>query len=126
MKNHFLLVFLLLIGLSTLQACNRAEDAPAPAACTIKATFRNNICGVGVWGAYVLELENGEIVQPWDAPASVANLVPTSNQVVRVTVTTVPRDTRYDNTIVCLAIGPYSDKIARQVRVDCISADSSK
>jgi hypothetical protein len=127
MKSKLLYPFALLLalGLSSFGGCNKDDDEPAPPTCAMTATFRNNICGVGVWGAYVLELENGDIVQPWDAPADVAKFSPEPNLKIRVTVSTVARDGRYDNTIVCMAYGPYTDKIARQVRIDCIAADGS-
>jgi hypothetical protein len=41
-------------------------------------------------------------------------------------VATVARDGRYDNLPVCMAFGPFTDKIARQVRIECLTIDGSK
>jgi hypothetical protein len=127
MKSKFVFPFaiLLVLSLSSFEGCNKDENEPIQT-CTQKATFRNNLCGVGLWGAYVLELENGEIVQPWDAPAEVGKFAPLPNQEVRVTLTTVARDGRYDNIPVCMAFGPFTDKIARQVRIECLTAGDTK
>jgi hypothetical protein len=90
--------------------------------CNINATVRNNICGVGLWGALVLELENGEIVQPWSAKdESLSKLKLLPNQKVKIAMTEVMRDDRYNNAVICLAIGPYADKIKKYVRIDCIT-----
>jgi hypothetical protein len=124
-KFGFPIAILLVMSLSSFEGCNKYENLPYQI-CAQKATFRNNLCGVGLWGAYVLELENGEIVQPWDAPTEVGKFVPLPNQEVRITVATVARDGRYDNLPVCMAFGPFTDKIARQVRIECLTIDGSK
>lgn len=90
--------------------------------CTVNATVRNNICGVGLWGALVIELENGTILQPWsaaDAAISKLNLKP--NQKIKIGYKEVSKDSRYDNTPVCLAFGPYSDKIKAAIDINCIT-----
>jgi hypothetical protein len=99
--------------------CIVAEDKTA---CTINATVRHNICGVGLWGALVLELENGEVLQPWSAKyENISKLKLSANQKVKIAVTEVKRDNRYDNVITCAAVGIYSEKITKAVSIDCIT-----
>jgi len=90
--------------------------------CTINATVRHNLCGFGLWGDLVLELENGEVVQPWSAKEeSIAKMKLLPNQKVKVALTEVPRDDKYKNIAVCLALGPYTERLKKAVRVDCIT-----
>lgn len=81
------------------------------------------MCGVGLWGPMVLELETGEIVQPWysDNP-QIANFQPRKDQQVRVTLTTIAPDARYAHVVTCMAIGQYQERISRYVRVDCLES----
>jgi len=89
--------------------------------CQINAIFRYNMCSVGLWNAMVLELENGEIVQPWYTNNdNIRNFKPQKDMKVRVTLTEVPIDDRYANVITCMAVGEYQGRIRRYVRVDCL------
>lgn len=90
--------------------------------CTVNATVRNNICGVGLWGALVLELENGTILQPWSSSDdAIAQLKLKPNQKIKIGYKEVNKDSRYDNTPVCLAFGPYADKIKAAIDINCIT-----
>ncbi len=90
--------------------------------CTINATVRHNLCGFGLWGDLVLELENGEVVQPWSAKdENIAKIKLLPNQKVKVAITEVPRDDKYKNVFVCLALGQYTERLKKAVRVDCIT-----
>jgi hypothetical protein len=114
------IIGMLVLGLG-LMACFEQNEAAADPQCAQTATFRNNVCGHGAWGAYVLELENGEIVQPWIATGELANFKPSPNQKVRLSVATVERDDRYNNVPICMALGPYTERIGRAVQVTCLS-----
>ncbi|MCU0448687.1 MAG: hypothetical protein MUC97_02425 [Bernardetiaceae bacterium] len=117
---HFFAVSLLVSSLG-LTACFERNDAAPEPQCAQTATFRNNLCGYGAWGAYVLEMENGEIVQPWVATGDLANFKPSPNQKVRLTVSTVERDDRYNNVAICQALGPYSGRMGRAGQITCLS-----
>jgi hypothetical protein len=98
------------------------SDYQEQAACNTRATVRNNICGSGLWGAFVLELPNGEIVQPWmSRHPDIANAQLKDGQQIRVNISTIIRDSRYDTIPVCLAYGPYTNRIKRAVEVLCLS-----
>ncbi len=109
---------------SSQKQCDKSAMRPSDdEGCQLNATFRYNMCGVGLWGAMVLELENGEVVQPWySEDENIRNFKPQKDQQVRVTLTEVPRDDRYANVVTCMAIGEYQDRIKRYVRVDCLRA----
>lgn len=86
----------------------------------VTVTLRNNICGVGLWGSFVLELENGDIVQPWASDsADLAKMELKDGQKIKVSFSEMQKDNRYDNVITCAAIGAYSDKIKAVVKVNC-------
>lgn len=90
--------------------------------CTTTATVRSNICGVGLWGALVLELEDGTVYQPWSATDdAIAKLKLSPNQKIKIGFKTVNRDDRYNKQVVCLAIGPYTDKIKAAIDINCIT-----
>ncbi|MDW8205062.1 MAG: hypothetical protein RMJ87_08550 [Cytophagales bacterium] len=122
MKSY--LIAILLIGwLAALQQqCKQSAATSTHAPCQTLATFRYNMCGVGLWGgAMVLELENGEIVQPWYTnDEAIRNFTPQKDIKVRVTLTDVPQDDRYAHVVTCMAIGEYQARIRRYVRVDCL------
>lgn len=122
MKNILTAIISVLLLSSSQQQCNKTAAQPADAACRINATFRYNMCGVGLWGgAMVLELENGDIVQPWYTDdANIRNFTPQKDMKVRVTLTEVPLDDRYAHVITCMAVGEYQGRIKRYVRVDCL------
>ncbi|MCU0448688.1 MAG: hypothetical protein MUC97_02430 [Bernardetiaceae bacterium] len=119
-KQVMSIIGMLVLGLG-LTACFEQDEVAAEPQCAQTATFRNNLCGYGAWGAYVLEMENGEIVQPWVATGDLANFRPTPNQKVRLTVSTVERDDRYNNVAICMAMGPYTERIGRAVQITCLS-----
>ncbi|MCU0448686.1 MAG: hypothetical protein MUC97_02420 [Bernardetiaceae bacterium] len=109
------------LGLTACFDCQvGAEDDPQPD-CNLKATFRHNLCGMGVWGAFVLELENGEVVQPWAADAHLTNFTPGPDQTVWVQIATTERDNRYEGVPTCRALGPYTERIGRAVRILCLA-----
>lgn len=86
----------------------------------VTVTLRNNICGVGLWGSFVLELENGDIVQPWATDsADLAKMELKDGQKIKVSFSEMQKDKRYDNVITCKAIGAYSDKIKAVVKINC-------
>lgn len=118
-RNFLIPLCSLLLLSSEQRQCSSADKN-----CQQLAVFRYNMCGTGMWGgAMVLELENGEIVQPWYSDnEEVRNFQPQKDMKVRVTLTEVPRDDRYAGVITCMAIGEYQERIRRYVRVDCIRA----
>jgi hypothetical protein len=90
--------------------------------CTVNATVRNNICGVGIWGALVLELEDGTILQPWaSTDPSLGKLDLKPNQKVKIAYKEVIKDNKYDNMPICLAFGPYTEKIKATVEISCLT-----
>lgn len=122
MKNLLIACLAVLLLNSSQQQCkqNRMQTASSND-CLLNAVFRYNMCGVGLWGGMVLELENGEIVQPWYTDKDeIRNFQPKKDLPVRVSITEVPRDTRYADVVTCMAIGEYQDRISRYVRVDCL------
>lgn len=128
LKNSLFIFLLLPFSSLFFASCDKEQITPkdrdkdtTACACknTVAATVRNNICGVGLWGSYVLELENGDIVQPWAADsASLSDLQLADGQKINVSFSKMDRDNRYDNRVVCLAIGPYQSKYA--VNIHCI------
>ncbi len=109
-----------------LSSCDRHHIHPKEKDCGCKtkttATVRNNICGVGVWGGIVLELENGDIVQPWAADSThFAKMQLKDGQKIKISFSEMQKDNRYDNTIVCMALGPYTDKIKATIKIHCIA-----
>ncbi len=91
--------------------------------CTVNATVRSNICGVGLWGSLVLELEDGTVYQPWSSTdASIAKLKLQANQKVKIGFKEISRDDRYNNQAVCLAIGPYTEKIKSAIEINCFTS----
>lgn len=99
---------------------SKKDSANSTCNISVTATVRNNICSVGLWGGFVLELENGDIVQPWasDSP-DLAKLELKDGQKIKVNFSEMKKDNRYDNVITCLAIGQYADKIKAVVKINC-------
>gem|GEM_PF-6397318 len=89
------------------------------------ATVRQNICGLGIWGSLVLELDNGDVLQPWElAPSAVglAKMHLENGQKVVIKYHEMIRDGRYDSAVTCAAIGPYSDQIKGAIKIYALSA----
>jgi hypothetical protein len=81
------------------------------------ATVRDNICGLGVWGAFVLELKNGDVLQPWELAPSLAKTDLKVGQVISIEYVGVARDNRYDDVFTCRALGPYTDRIKGAIKI---------
>jgi hypothetical protein len=107
-----ILPFLIAI-LFAFSACTSKDPvSPATPTCNIQGTLKNNICGVGVWGAYVIELEDGTILQPWDASlvsSAIKGFVPQADKKITFAYEKMTKDDRYANTITCSAIPIYSN-----------------
>jgi hypothetical protein len=121
MKKIWIVFLLVLLLSSSQKQCYKNTMQSTDENCQINAIFRYNMCSVGLWNAMVLELENGEIVQPWYTNNdNIRNFKPQKDMKVRVTLTEVPIDDRYANVITCMAVGEYQGRIRRYVRVDCL------
>lgn len=131
LKSSLSIFSVLLFSALFFASCDKEQITPkdqekdtTACACknTVAATVRNNICGVGLWGSYVLELENGDVVQPWAADsASLSNLKLVDGQKINVSFSKMDKDDRYNNKFVCLAIGPYLSKYA--VNIHCVKSN---
>lgn len=120
-----ILAFVLLSGTLFSASCEKNNDTVPVVSCNVKGIIRHNLCGIGVWGGFVIELENGEIIQPWSAAnKDIENFKPQVNQNIMLAFTVSERDNRYDNTIRCLAVGEYEGKINKVVRIDCLTASN--
>ena len=109
---------MLVLMMSSCNSANSPEEPEPVAPCNTTATFRHNLCGVGVWGAYVLELNDGRILQPWSSNIDAKQVQPVPGMQVQIGYTVVPRDNRYDSIMTCMAIGPY--RITDVVRIECL------
>ncbi len=104
----------ILVVLTSLQ-CSEKKSEPTPApTCSVTGTLKSNICGVGVWGNYVIVLEDGTVLQPYDATeATVATamkgFVPKQDMKITFGYEAMKRDTRYENVIICQAIPIYQN-----------------
>ncbi len=95
----------------------KSELTPAAAptlTCSVVGTLQSNICGVGVWGNYVILLDNGTVLQPYDASeasvaAAITNFVPKQDMRITFGYEVMKRDTRYDSTIICQALPIYQN-----------------
>ena len=132
LKNIFVVFPIFLFLGVFLSACHHHREKISPhKMCSDKtntckpqttATVRNNICGVGLWGGLVLELENGDIVQPWAADSSyIAKLDLRDGQKININFSEIKKDNRYDNVITCLAIGEYANRIKYAVQIHCLA-----
>ncbi len=66
-------------------------------------TVRFTGCGVGVYGAYWLQLDNGDYLQPWSSDVI---FTPQDGQRLKINYQEVTRDSRFDSVIVCQALVP--------------------
>lgn len=109
-----------------LSSCDRHHIHPPKekdCGCKAKttATVRNNICGIGLWGAFVLELENGDILQPWAADSThFAKMQLKDGQKITISFSEMQKDNRYDNVMTCAAIGQYWNFKAA-INIHCIA-----
>lgn len=102
----------ILVVLTSLQ-CSEKKSEPTPApTCSVTGTLKSNICDVGVWNSYVIVLENGTVLQPYDASeatvaAAIKGFVPKEDMKITFGYEVMKRDTRYDNVILCQALPIY-------------------
>jgi hypothetical protein len=91
--------------------------------CKVKGKFQSNICGQGRWGAYVIVLEDGTALQPWEIPTTVSTegIKVEQGREITFSYEVIKRDDRYDTQQMCMAIPLISyDKIPA-IRITCIS-----
>lgn len=129
MKTKFLSFLSSLLLVLFLISCTQKENLePNMVSCEVldcaklpkvKATVRHNLCGVGVWGSFVLELADGTIIQPWSATTDEAkNFKPQANQVIAVNFTERAIDDSYP--VRCEALGEYEKRISKVVHILCV------
>ncbi len=100
----------ILVILTSLQ-CSEKKSEPTPT-CSVTGTLKSNICDVGVWGNYVIVLEDGTVLQPYDASdatvaAAIKGFVPKQDTKITFGYEVMKKDTRYDNVIICQALPIY-------------------
>ena len=106
-----------------LTGCDKAEAVDEPITvktntCKETAVFRNNLCGYGVWGGFVIETESKAIFQPWESLVDVRDIKPYEGMKIRITYSSMAYDNRYDDRVTCQAVGPYRPQGA--IRIECI------
>lgn len=95
--------------------CSEQKSALTPApTCSVVGTLQSNICGVGVWGNYVIVLDNGTVLQPYDGSeasvaAAIKDFVPRQDMKITFGYEVMRRDTRYDSVIICQAVPIYQN-----------------
>ncbi len=112
------------VKINRIKAENGGGDNKLPLEATV--TVRQNTCGLGIWGSLVLELDNGDVLQPWELAPSAAGLAKINlenGQKVRIKYHVMARDNRYDSAVTCAAIGAYSDRIKGAIKIYALRAD---
>ena len=113
LKLLTLLSIALSAGTSACQLLPNGNDAQ-PLACTTEVTVISAMCGQGAFQNNWLQLENGELLQPFENRTYVTSL--SCGQKFRIGYEFMKRDNRYDNEIHCMALPPD----AKPIRLLCI------
>lgn len=93
------------------------QPEPDPITCNPETyvTVTNVGCGVGVWGSKWLQLDNGDLLQPWLSN----NTAPIeAGQRYRISYAPAVRDNLYDSVITCMALVPFGTP----VRINCMQS----
>jgi hypothetical protein len=96
---------------------------PTTNTCKVKGKFQSNICGQGRWGAYLIVLEDGTALQPWEIPTTVSTegIKVEQGREITFSYEVIKRDDRYDTQQMCMAIPLISYDQIQAIRITCIS-----
>lgn len=83
---------------------------------TTAVTVEHVGCGVGVWGAYWLRTDSGDLLQPW-LSNDTSSIQPGERYLI--SYGPAQRDNLYDSVITCMALVPMGDPI----RINCMKPE---
>ncbi len=124
-KKHaagIIFIALLLTGLSGCDptgGCGFGDVKPDILPCSTRVTVITATCGNGAFQNKWLQLESGEILQPFENQTDIATIEPGQKYLIGYDL--MRRDNRYDGQINCLAMPPA----AQPIRLLCMTPEDA-